>query len=170
MRHARTAAEYLQVRCQDNPLKTFNGISCLEWTARKTKAGYGYGTYKNAYVYAHRLSYETSVGPIPAHLEIDHLCFNRACLRPEHLEPVTPTENARRFHARKKQLDLSYKKSVCNKGHKLSAANIYRFPCEAETVRRCLICYTAYKTVASAAAKKRRSAAAAAVTPVEPTS
>lgn len=45
---------------------------------------------------AHRLSYEMSVGRIPDGAVIDHLCSNRDCVNPEHLEPVTNTENTRR--------------------------------------------------------------------------
>lgn len=69
---------------------------CWEWTGAKTGAGYGHVllNYKN--VYAHRLSYELLVGPIPEGLVIDHVCRNRGCINPEHLEPVTPRENVMR--------------------------------------------------------------------------
>lgn len=46
--------------------------------------------------YAHRVSYEAFIGSIPDGLVIDHLCRNRRCINPEHLEPVTPQENQRR--------------------------------------------------------------------------
>lgn len=45
---------------------------------------------------AHRRMYEQSVGPIPEGLQIDHLCCQPSCVRPEHLEPVTHAENLRR--------------------------------------------------------------------------
>lgn len=51
-------------------------------------------------VLAHRASYETFVGPVPEGMEVDHLCFNRLCINPAHLEPVTPKENVRRHWAR----------------------------------------------------------------------
>lgn len=49
-------------------------------------------------VLAHVASYEALVGPIPAGLELDHLCRVHACVNPEHLEPVTHQENMRRYH------------------------------------------------------------------------
>ncbi|HZD08627.1 MAG TPA: HNH endonuclease signature motif containing protein, partial [Candidatus Limnocylindrales bacterium] len=72
---------------------------CWEWQRRVLKNGYGViaigqhskGERKNAY--AHRLAYEVFVGPIPERLDLDHLCRNRKCCNPEHLEPVTRREN-----------------------------------------------------------------------------
>lgn len=45
---------------------------------------------------AHRVAYEHFIGPIPDGLTLDHLCRNRACINPAHLEPVTSLENIRR--------------------------------------------------------------------------
>ena len=75
---------------------------CWEWTAAQNDQGYGFfrvgsrtdGT--NRLVRAHRLAYETLIGPIPEGLESDHLCRNRPCANPGHIEPVTSALNNHR--------------------------------------------------------------------------
>lgn len=78
---------------------------CWNWRQRIHREGYGCfnisqpmvsGKRASKFWLAHRWSYITFVGPIPAGLELDHLCRNRACCNPAHLEPVTRTENTRR--------------------------------------------------------------------------
>lgn len=71
---------------------------CWVWTGYiHTETGYGqYGGKGNGTQLTHRIAYQYEVGPIPQGLHLDHLCRNRACCRPGHLEPVTPRENIRR--------------------------------------------------------------------------
>lgn len=72
---------------------------CWDWIASKKPNGYGQiqtGRRGEGLVYAHRVSYELHKGPIPESLVIDHLCRNRGCVNPEHLEAVPFIENVRR--------------------------------------------------------------------------
>lgn len=69
---------------------------CWEWTGNTSRLGYGMFSLDGKSRSAHRVSYEWFVGTIPEGLEIDHLCRNRRCVRPEHLEAVSHHENVRR--------------------------------------------------------------------------
>ena len=69
------------------------GESCWEWTGHKDDCGYGRFNAKSGKTMAHRYSYEAHVGPIPAGLVIDHVCYNRACVNPAHLQAVSVKQN-----------------------------------------------------------------------------
>ena len=93
---------------------------CWEYAA-DSRAGRGYrqvsiGSVNGRCVlrYAHRVAYESLVGPIPEGLQLDHLCRNRTCVNPDHLEPVTPHENRRRAAALI---------TACPQGHVYDEAN-----------------------------------------------
>lgn len=69
---------------------------CTEWPGARTKAGYGVSHIDGVYVYMHVVEYEKVNGPVPDGLELDHLCRNRACYNPDHLEAVTHAVNMSR--------------------------------------------------------------------------
>lgn len=74
-------------------------LGCWEWQRGKTTAGYGHAYLgKGGERYVHRLAWEQLRGEIPDGLVIDHLCRNRACMNPWHMEPVTQSVNASRGH------------------------------------------------------------------------
>jgi hypothetical protein len=69
---------------------------CWEWTGSLTRLGYAQFWDGARRIYAHRWSYEYHVAAIPSGLVVDHLCRNRACVNPWHMEPVTARENTLR--------------------------------------------------------------------------
>ena len=69
---------------------------CHKWLGPISSGGYGRVYFNGMARQAHRVIYEQRHGPVPAPLEMDHLCRNRWCVNPDHLEPVTKKENQRR--------------------------------------------------------------------------
>ena len=91
---------------------------CWDWQGRLSDRGYGVVSTAAGDRRAHRVAFEMRRGPIPEGMVLDHLCRNRRCVNPDHLEPVTPGTNVLRgvgssaLHARQTE---------CIHGHPLKA-------------------------------------------------
>lgn len=107
--------------------------SCWEWTGCKVK-GYGQISINKRRYYTHRVVYELLVGEIPKGLQLDHLCRNRSCVNPTHLEPVTSKENLRRGNS---PSAINKRKTECLRGHELLNNNVWVAPNGSRKCREC---------------------------------
>lgn len=106
---------------------------CWVWTGTRHSAGYGKFDGRRL---AHRVIYELEVGPIPSGMQIDHLCRNRLCVNPEHMEVVTQRENILRGTSPSAR---AARKSACPLGHPYDETNTYVVP--RTGARHCRACH-----------------------------
>ena len=122
---------------------------CLIWTGPTDSSGYGVIATSNGPMPVHRFSYLAHKGPVPAGLQVDHVCHteavkrgecsgdrercpHRRCANPAHLEAVTASENTKR------QDHANRRKNVCAKGHDLTdPANVHLRPSGRRACRAC---------------------------------
>ena len=107
---------------------------CWDWGGTVHANGYGIISSGRKRMLAHRWSYEHHVGPIPDGLVIDHLCRNRKCVNPSHLEPVTGLENLRRGLGYALQNGM---RRSCINGHEYTDENTYLTPGGKPRCRQC---------------------------------
>ena len=130
------AQEYILDRCCPEP-----NTGCWLWMlSLKQEMGYGQATWKGRSVIAHRLAYVAFAGVIPQGLTLDHLCRQRSCVNPKHLEPVTSHVNVLRGIGPTAQ---NARKTHCLAGHPLHGDNVYDYDgerhcrtCKRESARR----------------------------------
>lgn len=138
--------------------------TCWIWTGAKQGNGYGAAWFNKKYQSAHRAMYLLVHGDIPPGLVIDHLCENKICVNPDHLEAVTQRENVRRWSVKHpdkrtgapREINPNYweimpkkdnvrrglPRTHCIYGHELSPSNVYP---RKDGRRRCKKCAGLYR-------------------------
>lgn len=112
---------------------------CWLWKGSSRDDRYGQYQRDGVYHLAHRYAYEQVRGPIPEGMELDHLCRRPRCVRPDHLEAVTPTVNQHRGYGFS---GINHRKTHCINGHELSGANVQiQRTGKRAGRRRCLACH-----------------------------
>lgn len=113
-------------KIQVSEIMFFNDSPCWEWIGSKNASHYGQ-FHAMGEAYAHRVSYRLFIGEIEDGYEVDHLCRNRACCSPFHLESVTLQENRRR---------RSEAQTHCKNGHEFTEENTHLRP-QGRTCKAC---------------------------------
>lgn len=112
------------------------GSHCWIWQGGTLNSGYGCLKAHGRAWLVHRLAYTALVDEIPAGLTVDHLCKNRLCVNPQHMDLCTRGENTLRGNS---PAAVNARKTTCDKGHAFDRE------VGAVKARGCKRCYNAYK-------------------------
>ncbi len=115
MRRSRNSPEKILARLVPGE----NG--CLIWPGTKHRLGYGKTKIAHKDVFVHRIVFEHVRGAVGEGLVLDHICRNRLCANPDHLEPVTAQENILRGEGLPAQ---NARKTHCRRGHAFEGDNV----------------------------------------------
>jgi hypothetical protein len=111
---------------------------CWVWTGYERGEGYGWFWFRSRAMPAHRWAYEQAKGPVGDGLQLDHLCRNRACVNPDHLQPVTCRTNVLRGNA---PPAANARKTHCKRGHLLGLPGKQGRKCAECHRQRTLTCW-----------------------------
>lgn len=124
---------------------------CWEWTGSRNPNGYGrFCPTSHTSTTAHRFAWQALIGPIPDEMEVDHLCRNRGCVNPDHLEVVTHHENCHRGYL---VWMVHRARTHCKHGHAFTPENTGE---QYHGGRFCRICQNGYSRKSRASARLRR--------------
>jgi hypothetical protein len=157
-----TLSERLYRRC----IRTASG--CLEWQGSTRGKGYGSIYADGHHQSAHRVAYELAKGAVPPECDLDHLCRNRRCVNPEHLEPVSRRENVLRGRlplvASAQQRAKFQAQTHCKRGHEFTPENTH---IRLRDGYECRVCKECQRSRGSKWWGSRRTKAEALKTPAE---
>ena len=110
---------------------------CWEWTANRNQGGYGVAWLNGRHEKAHRAVYTLLRSGIAPGMQLDHLCRNRGCVNPGHLDPVSARENTRRSPIAPGAINGA--KTHCKRGHEFTPENTYKNGPSGRQCRTCAI-------------------------------